>query len=344
MGRLLGIGCIVCAFFLCSPQDARANQPGDNSELLTITGNVYFEEGRRPVANVSMELRNAAGELLDTAMTTATGGFEFHGLGRKWYSVSVDLGGYEPASASVDMSLSSTTALEIYLKRNSDESASLKAKSISAHELAIPVKARDLLEAGKRKLYVQKDATGALRDFQKAVAAAPNYYEAYYQIAMVDIALAKRDDAEAAFRKSIEASGDTFGEAEIGLGRLTLDRDRGDFLQAEKIIRRGLELKSDSWAGHYELARALVGENRLAEAQKSAEAARTLAPNVALVYELLAIIHFRQKDYAALLADLDAYIKLDPNSGEGQRAKALRAQVIEAIGDPKVAAADAPKQ
>jgi len=342
MGRLLGIGCIVCVFFSFSPRTARANHPGDNSGLLTITGNLYFEEGRRPVPGVSVELRNTAGELLETATTTATGSFEFHGLGRKWYSVSVELSGYEPAAASIDMSLSSTTTLEIYLKRKSDDTASPKAKSISAHELTIPRNARDLLDSGKRKLYVGKDAPGALRDFQKAVAAAPNYYEAYYQIAMAQLALGRRDDAEAAFRKSIEMSGDTFGEAEIGLGRSVLDR--GDFLQAEKMIRRGLELKSDAWAGHYELARALAGENRIPEAQKSAEEARSLAPNVAVVYELLASIHFREKDYAALLADLDAYIKLDPDSNEGQRAKALRAQVMEAIGDPKLAVADAPKR
>lgn len=341
MGRLLGIGCVVCALFAGFPSETGALSLVSGGGPLTISGYVYFEEGRRAAASVPVELHNAEGELIETATTTPTGSFEFREVARGWYSVRVELTGYEPASASADASVRSTISLEIYLKRKSGDADSSKAKSISAHELTIPAHARELLESGKRKLYVKKDATGALRDFEKAVAAAPSYYEAYYQIAMAHLAQGQRADAEGAFRKAIELSDDTYGEAEIGLGREVLGR--GDFSQAERMLRRGLELKPDAWAGHYELARALVGENLIAEAQKSAEEARTLAPNVAVVYELLAVIHFREKDYAALLADLDAYIKLDPDSGEGQRAKALRAQVIQVIGDPKVAEADRPK-
>jgi len=42
-----------------------------------------------------------------------------------------------------------------------------------------------------------------------------------------------------------------------------------------------------------------------------------------LVFRLLAIIHLRQKNYSALLTDLDAYLLLDP---AGLRAKELHAQ------------------
>jgi regulator of sirC expression with transglutaminase-like and TPR domain len=42
---------------------------------------------------------------------------------------------------------------------------------------------------------------------------------------------------------------------------------------------------------------------------------------------LLSNIHLQQKDYPALLQDIDQYLKLDPDSPAGVRAKELREQV-----------------
>jgi tetratricopeptide (TPR) repeat protein len=161
------------------------------------------------------------------------------------------------------------------------------------------------------------------------VGAAPGYYEAYYQIAMAYLTLGKRDDAEKNFRKSIELSGGSYGDAAIGLGTTMLDH--GSFADGEKTIRRGIELSPGSWLGHYELGRALLNENRISEARESAELARSLAPSVPIIYRLLSNIHLREKDYHALLQDLDAYIRLDPDSVAGVRAKELRAQVQQKI-------------
>jgi Tfp pilus assembly protein PilF len=86
------------------------------------------------------------------------------------------------------------------------------------NELSMPQRAREFMESGKRKLCKDKDAEGALVDFHQAVTAAPGYYEAHYQIAMAYFTLGAREFAEASFRKSIELSGDNYGDAEIGLG------------------------------------------------------------------------------------------------------------------------------
>ena len=163
-----------------------------------------------------------------------------------------------------------------------------------------------------------------LQDFQSAITAAAGYYEAYYQVGMAYVSLGKREDAETSFRKSIELSGDKYCEADVGLGTLMLDRL--DFAQGEKTLRRGVELNPDYWLGQYELGRALLNQDKLAEALKSADQAKSLAPSAAIVYRLLSNIHLRQKDYPALLADIDSYVKLDPDSAAGIRAKQLRAK------------------
>ena len=197
------------------------------------------------------------------------------------------------------------------------------------------------MSAGKKKLYTEKNAEGGLEDFHAAIAAAPGYYEAYYQAGMADLTLNKRDDAEASFRKSIALSADKCSEADVGLGTLLLDRK--DFAQGEQMVRRGIELNPDDWLGHYELGRALLIENKLPEALKAVEQAKSLAPSAAMVYQLLANIHLRQKNYPALLDDIDAYLKLDPDSPAGIRAKQLRELVAQKVDSSKTAPAAAQK-
>ena len=185
------------------------------------------------------------------------------------------------------------------------------------------------MESGKKKVYTDKSVQAGLADFQQAVAIAPAYYEAYYQIALAGLLLGQRDLAEKSFRKAIEVSGDTYGDANIGLGTALLDKR--DFYEGEKTIRRGIELSPDSWLGHYELGRALLNQDRIEDAEKAALQARSLAPNAAVIYRLLSNVHLRQKNYPAVLNDIDAYLKLDPNSPAGIRAKQMREEVQQKI-------------
>ena len=85
-----------------------------------------------------------------------------------------------------------------------------------------------------------------------------------------------------------------------------------------------LELDPASWSGHYYLGRALFGLNRFEEAEKSAREALRQKSDSLESLRLLADIHSREKDYSALVNDLDQYLKLDPSSPVGIRAKAIQ--------------------
>lgn len=308
------------------------NRPDDNN--LTINGNVYYDEGNQPAAHVLVQLQGSEGESRQQEESTDSGWFEFRRLGGGTYVLMVDVQGYERVATTVDMSFMPEKGVVLRLKSLSgDKKTAAGARSVSAHELSMPAKARDLMSAGKKKLYTDKNAQGALGDFQSAIAAAPGYYEAHYQVGMAYLSLGKRDDAESSFRKSIEISSDKYSEADVGLGTLMLDRR--DFAQGEKTIRHGVELNPDYWLGQYELGRALLNLDKVAEALKSADQAKSLAPSSAVVYRLLSNIHLRQQDYPALLADIDSYIKLDPGSAAGIRAKQLRAQVAQKVDTAK---------
>jgi tetratricopeptide (TPR) repeat protein len=299
-------------------------------EPCTLSGTVYYAGGSRPAENISVELHTTEGSMIAPQTTSSNGWFEFRGLPRGTYVIAINAAGFEPVNFNVDLALNSSRGNVIYLRpRPSNSTNAPHASPVSTHELSMPQKARTLMESGKRKVYTDKNVQAGLEDFQRAVAVAPGYYEAHYQIALADLILGQRDLAEKSFRKAIEVSGDKYGDADIGLGTAMLDKR--DFSEGEKTIRRGIELSPDSWLGHYELGRALLNQDRIEDAEKAALQARSLAPNAAITYRLLSNIHLRQKNYPALLGDIDAYLKLDPDSPAGIRAKQMREEVQQKI-------------
>jgi tetratricopeptide (TPR) repeat protein len=321
--------------WLIFPAVLRAQRMGGGeTERRNLSGTVYLENNK-PADHVTVELHSTSGSMLAPATTSASGGFEFYDLASSSYALAINQLGYEPIEITVDLSLTSSHGITIYLKPLASKSPSAASHStVSTHELSMPQKARDLMESGRKKLH-DKDAQGALDDFQQATSTAPDYYEAHYQMALAYLTIGKPEDAEKSFRKSIEVSGDKYGEADVGLGKVLLDK--GNSVEAEKTLRHGVELSPNSAHGFYELGRAQLNNKEIPEAEKSAEQARSLAPDTLAVYRLLANIHLHEKKLSALLQDLDAYIKLDPDSAAGTRAKQMRDEVQQKIAAQKPA-------
>jgi tetratricopeptide (TPR) repeat protein len=340
MGRLnIRISVYVC-FCMCSflfVQTAQSFQMGHSANSgYEVRGRVYFGDSQQPAVNVTAVLRDQDGMLRAQVATNRAGRFDFGSVSRGNYAITINAVGYESCISPVSLTEEPALDIIIYLKRLSGEQTA-KQSAVSAHELSMPQKARDLMLSGKQKIYFGKDPQGGLEDFESAVAIASSYYEAYYQIGMTYLELGKRNEAGKNFQRSIELSNDKYGEPAIGIGTMMLDK--GDNTGGEKMIRHGLELSPNSWLGYYELGRACLKENRVPEAKKAAEQARSLMPTAATVYRLLANIYIRENDYPALLEDLDAYVKLDPDSPTGIHAKEMRAEVLQKILDAKLASA-----
>ena len=165
----------------------------------------------------------------------------------------------------------------------------------------------------------KKTSPASITEFQKAIAAYEEFYEAYYKLGIANLELQINDAAEAAFRKSIDLSDSKFAPPLFGLG-LTLGNEK-QFADAETYIRAGLQLEPTSAPGHFALAWVLYSAQRVVEAEKSAREAVLYNPNLAMAHLLLAQIHRRQNNSAAMVDDLDAYLRLDPDS---PRSRALR--------------------
>ena len=296
----------------------------------TVSGVVFAEGGNTHVEHVVVRLCDAGGSEIEESTTTQAGEFAFRGLHRDHYILTFDAIGYQKAEVHVDLSLASDKGMTVFLKPVAVAPAAVAPGSkISAHELSMTPGARDLVESGRKKVYVDKQPQAGVADFQQAIALAPNYYEAYFEIAIADVMLGKKDEAKGNFRKSIEVSHDSYGDAEVGWGTLLLEN--GDATTGEKAVRRGVELNPNSWLGFYELGKLELNRGQLDEALHSAERAKVISPSTPIVYRLLSNIHVQQKNYGALLGDLDAYIRLDPDSAAGIRAAQLREQIVQEV-------------
>lgn len=200
---------------------------------------------------------------------------------------------------------------------------------VSVHELSIPYKARDAFNKGIRRLNVQ-DWTGGVPEFQRAIKSFPAFYEAYDMLGTAELAMQSWEDAEAAFRKSIDLSLGRYAPPHFGLG-LILCIHRKQFADAEALIREGLDLDPADATGHLALAWVLYTVARLPEAEQSAREAVRCKPAFAEAYLVLAQIHLSLHNSAAAIEDLDGYLKVDPDSPRSARARADRANAQRAL-------------
>ena len=290
----------------------------------SICGEVYFQATGAPAAGVAVELTGADSQFTTRTQTDWGGRFQFSNLRSSRFVVSIELPGYERIQESVQLD---GHFQEIELRLRSDRSGPppSAADVVSVRELRIPNKARDALQKGMERLQ-KKDPAGSLAQLTRAAAAYPGYYEAYYQMGVAHIALGQRDEAEQAFQKAIDLSQGRYAEAQFGMGLLFCER--GQYREAEPIIRKGLDVDMNSARGQYALARALFGQGRLAEAEKSARRAIFLNSAFALPRLVLADIHIRERNDRFLMDDLDAYLRLEPHGAASKWAKKTRPLLV----------------
>lgn len=325
-----------CAHLFAQRGSGSPNRSGSNSNTVrppnfSVRGKVVDTQNRAQLENVRVELRTFTGVTVGTSFTHTGGDFEFLNVGVGSYELIVQQSGYHTVSQRLDVQ-DSVYGLSIDLHPSSTtETLAPGPSSVSARELTIPRKAHDDMEKGLGLLYEKSDYQGSIKQFERAIQEYPGYYEAYTQIGIADMHARNNAIAEQMLRKALELSHETDVDALSWLSTLLNDTQR--FADAEPLARKGLELDSKSWQSNAELARALLGLHRPAEAEKSALAAAQLRPDNALLYLVLANIHTQLENAPALLEDLNNYLRLAPTGPMADQARAQRKQLQDELGD-----------
>jgi tetratricopeptide (TPR) repeat protein len=294
----------------------------------SIAGWVRDDTDQR-METVLVSLKEFAGGTVRTTFTRVNGEFQFDVVPPGEYFIVVHVDGYEPFEKTVTVARAPVQGLDVSLRKPVTVKPKEPSRPVSAHELRIPGKPRGEFEKGLNLLYSKSDYRGAIAQFERAIKHFPNYYEAYAEEGNAYTKLKDLPAAEQAFRKSIELSSSQYADALFQLAGLLNNTER--FAEAEPLARQNVTLAGTAWEGHYELARALLGLQRSEEAEKSAIEARDLKPDLAPVFLVLANIHIARHDYAALLQDLDSYVKLVPTGPEADQARRTQKQLQEAM-------------
>ena len=178
---------------------------------------------------------------------------------------------------------------------------------VSVRELALPPKAARALEKGTALL--KNNPQASVSYFQTAIALAPDSFRAYHNVAIAHYRLGDVEDAEQEFRRSIELSRGSFAPSLFGLSMILYQR--GEFLEAESLIQKGLLATPSSALGKYCLGLVQFALGQIPEAEHSAIDAIGLDPAEADgdVYVLLARIHERLNDPDAVVTDVHTYLK-----------------------------------
>jgi tetratricopeptide (TPR) repeat protein len=292
----------------------------------SLSGKVVVGGDDRAAGEARVELRQLTGNLTMSAPTNHDGEFSFAGLTFGTYRVTAMAPECAPVEETIQLD-SSSAPLLLQLRKSTLPPGN-GAVTVSAHELSIPEKARKAFNKGSQRL-AAKDSAGSIPEFQRAIQIFPAYYEAYYKMGIAQLDLQQGENAEAAFRKSIELSAGRYAPPHSGLGLILCLQKR--LSEAESAARTGVKLDPADAAGQYALALVLLTTNRLPEAEKTARQAVLSKPNFAEAYLLLADIHLRQSKAAALVEDLDAFLKLDPDGPASARVRAVREDAQRAL-------------
>lgn len=193
---------------------------------------------------------------------------------------------------------------------------------VSVRELQIPAKAKDKFERGWRQL-MKRDPKGSLKYFAAAIAASPDFYQAYYHQGVAEMQLDQNEKALRSFQSAIDLSDGHYPCAEFGYA-LTLNRV-GDAREAERVARHGLQTDANNPDGHVVLGLILLKLNRVDEAERSAQQALLLqGPGSAKGHLILADVRGARADFKGQADELKAYLESNPNDRNRKYLEAAR--------------------
>ena len=307
------------SLLVCAPL-VRAQIAGFDSQAGEILGTVFVEGSNRPIGGVIVNIRSLTKGPFVNVLTDWSGGFQARGLNAGVYEIVVEEPGYEPARETLQL-YGPSPPLALHLRASNPSLVRRTDYAVSVRELRIPPKARNAFEKGLERL-AKNDADGSRTQFVRATATFPDYFEAYYHMGVADLRLGREEEAAQAFQKAIDLSGGRYAWAQFALGLLLCRR--GEYAEAETVIREGLEVDRRSAIGHLFLSVALFHRNRFEEAEKSAREALLRKPGFAWAYLVLADVHGGRGEYARQLQNLDAYLKLEPDGPASKRVREVR--------------------
>lgn len=290
----------------------------------SASGQVVLAADSRPIHHARVEFVDTSSGWASFTLTDKKGKFEFSGLPSADYRVTVTAPACERLETTVKVTPDpdrSATALLFQLRLAGQHPLPVNDGAVSVQELRMSGKADSAFEKGVRLLQ-KGDLEGSLAYFERALAKDPGYYRAYHDLGLVYLQLGDNARAADDFQKSIDLTNGGYAPSEFAMAIILCQRQQ--FQEAERLIQNGLAMDPGSALGKYFLALVQLAMNQPAEAEKSAREALWRSDGQADAHILLAKILEVRHNPRAAMAEVSAYLKLEPHGPLESEATELR--------------------
>jgi len=270
-----------------------------------------------------------SGRTIATAYTFSNGTFEFSRIPQARYEV-VATSGVHEARSRVDLAMDRDITFRI---GNGPPVEGTQSHSVSVAEMKVPGKARKIFEKAVdafRKARLD-DAFGLV---QKALGVYPDYAQALTLRGVLNMRKGDTRQAQPDLEKAVELDrADDTGFAALGALYNTEKR----FDDAIQVLQRGITINPTSWQSQMELARAQVGKKDADAALRTlAKAEKYIPPQIYFPHLVRAEAFIIKKNYQAAIAELDAYLKYEPNGSNAEAAKRTLAQLQSVVASAAI--------
>lgn len=192
----------------------------------------------------------------------------------------------------------------------------------------VPSGAQRKFQEGQREI-AQGKIDQALQRFRKAVELYPEYVQAHHMVAVILMNQEQWENAENILKRCIELRSG-FAPAYVALG--SLYNDQGKPGEAMPFLERGVALEPRYWQGHFELARSLLAQNQVEEAETHARRAHELAADFPPIHVVLGNISLTKHDLVEARQEYQHYLDLAPGGALAAQLSAKIRQIDRRLG------------
>jgi tetratricopeptide (TPR) repeat protein len=262
----------------------------------------------------------ARGDRISTS--DETGNFAFRGLPAGSYTITIEKEkDFEPTSHSVDIrqypgDRPQTYTLNIQLAFKAG--AAVKPAVLNAELVNVPQKARTYYDNAV-ELAKKNDHPGAIEQLKLAVQEYPSFPLAFNELGVQYLKLNQLENADEAFQRALKITPDSFAVLiNRGIANVMMKRDG----EAIPILRKALKKNDKSAVGHYFLGQALANQGLFEQAEKALLVSLELGKEeMKEAHRLLAIIYTSRGARKQAAEELEAYLKLAPNTPDAEKLK-----------------------
>jgi len=306
--------------------------------LVTAAGSVFgqnsingmvFDDGRRPVAAIEVELLDDLERLRRSTKTKGSGLYIFQGLPPGIYYIRIRTGGtgFKTEKQRVELGIGNRTVVvgttrrtagadvrqvNFYLQIDPIKSRRKLLKTGVIFVQDVPEDAKILYETALRKLD-KKESAGAVEDLTKAIQIFPDYYDALAKLGNLHLNQKEYIEAENVFKRTTAVNSrnfENFFKLAVAQNKLKKLND------AVHNLKRANMLDSGSINSHLLLGIIQRDLKQYSDAEKSLLRAKKLSDNqVSDVHWNLALLYYHDlKRYNSAADELELYLKAIPKT------------------------------